>query len=147
MGEPAGLLQSIPRLRPDGPSNPSSRREVMKVLTCKGTLVAAAAWLTLGHVVLLHAESCANDSLKGKYGQTISGELLPGPGIVLPQNGVAMTDFDGNGKFTQTDFVVINGSPTSTGFVSETGTYHVNSDCTGTATSIIQTGRKSFSSW
>ena len=106
----------------------------MKVLTCKGTLVAAITWLALGNVALLHAESCANDSLKGKYGQTISGELLPGPGVVLPQNGVAMTDFDGNGKFTQTDFVVINGSPTSTGFASETGTYHVNSDCTGTAT-------------
>jgi hypothetical protein len=44
-----------------------------------------------------------------------------------------MTDFDGNGTFTQTDFVVIDGSPTSSAFESETGTYHVNSDCTGTA--------------
>jgi hypothetical protein len=106
----------------------------MKILTCKATLVAAVACLTLGNGALLHAASCANDSLQGQYGQTISGELLPAPGVVLPQNGVAMTDFDGNGKFTQTDFVVINGAPTSTGFGSETGAYHVNSDCTGTAT-------------
>jgi hypothetical protein len=59
---------------------------------------------------------------------------------VLPQNGVAMTDFDGNGKFTQSDFVVINGTPQSVGFESETGTYHVNSDCTGTATSHYSNG-------
>lgn len=29
---------------------------------------------------------------------------------------------------------MINGSPTSSGFASETGTYKVNADCTGTAT-------------
>jgi hypothetical protein len=80
------------------------------------------------------AGACSNASLKGKYGQTISGQLLPGPGLSLPQNGVAMTTFDGNGKFTQKDFVVINGGPTSTGFASETGTYAIKSDCTGTAT-------------
>jgi hypothetical protein len=53
------------------------------------------------------AGACSNASLKGKYGQTISGQLLPGPGLSLSQNGVAMTTFDGNGKFTQKDFVVI----------------------------------------
>ena len=45
-----------------------------------------------------------------------------------------MTSFDGKGNFTQEDFVVINGSPTSSGFASETGTYAINSDCTGRAT-------------
>lgn len=46
-----------------------------------------------------------------------------------------MTTFDGNGKFTQEDYVVINGVPTTTGFqTGETGTYAINSDCTGTAT-------------
>jgi hypothetical protein len=45
-----------------------------------------------------------------------------------------MTTFDGKGSFTQQDFVVINGSPTSSGFAPETGTYAINSDCTGTAT-------------
>jgi hypothetical protein len=45
-----------------------------------------------------------------------------------------MTKFDGNGKFTQNDFVVINGAPTSTTFAAETGTYKINADCTGTAT-------------
>jgi hypothetical protein len=101
---------------------------------CKGTLAAALACLTLVAVSPALAGACSNASLKGKYGQTISGELLPGPGVVLPQNGIAMTTFNGKGSFTQEDFVVINGSPTSTGFASETGTYAINSDCTGTAT-------------
>lgn len=105
-----------------------------KETLCKGTLAAAAACLTLFAASVPQAGACSNASLKGKYGQTISGQLLPGPGVVLAQNGVALTIFDGKGNFTQKDFVVINGSPTSTGFASETGTYAINSDCTGTAT-------------
>ena len=106
----------------------------MKASFCKATVAAAVTCLTLWGASLAHAGTCSNASLKGKYGQTISGQLLPGPGVVLPQNGVAMTTFDGKGTFTQEDFVVINGFPTSTGFASETGTYAINSDCTGTAT-------------
>jgi hypothetical protein len=105
-----------------------------KTWFCKGTLAAAVACLTLVAASPAQAGACSNASLKGKYGQTISGELLPGPGVVLPQNGVAMTNFDGKGNFTQQDFVVINGSPTSTGFASETGTYAINPNCTGTGT-------------
>jgi hypothetical protein len=110
------------------------RRQNMKTWFCKGTLASALVCLTLGNAALAQAGSCSNASLKGKYGQTISGNLLPGPGVVLPQNGVAMTNFDGKGKFTQKDFVVISGSPTSSNFAGETGTYKVDSDCTGIAT-------------
>jgi len=93
--------------------------------------------------------ACSNASLKGMYGQTISGEILPAAGVVLPQNGIAMTTFDGKGTFTQEDFVVIGGAPTSTGFeTGETGTYTVNSDCTGTATINYRTDHGSiWSSW
>jgi hypothetical protein len=104
----------------------------MKALFYSGMLTAAAACLSIGSASLAQAESCSDASLSGKYGQTISGEFLPAPGVVWPQNGVAMTDFDGHGGLTQEDYVVINGSPT--GFQSETGTYTVNSDCIGTAT-------------
>jgi len=101
---------------------------------CKGTLAAAVACMTIMAASPAQAGTCSNASLKGKYGQTISGEILPGGGVVLPQNGVAMTNFDGNGKFTQEDFVVINGVPTTSQFqTGETGTYKVNSDCTGNA--------------
>ena len=107
----------------------------MKSWFCKLTLTAAVACLTVVAASTAQAGTCSNASLRGKYGQTISGALLPGPGVLLPQNGVAMTTFDGNGKFTQEDYVVINGVPTTTGFqTGETGTYAINSDCTGTAT-------------
>jgi hypothetical protein len=111
----------------------------MKTSICKGTL-AAAACLTLGIASLAQADTCSNASLKGAYGQAISGQILPGPGVVLPQNGVAMTWFDGDGHFTQVDYVMINGVPQSAGFQTETGPYHVNSNCTGTATIVEPNG-------
>ena len=105
-----------------------------KATFCKVTLAAAAACLTLLAASPARAAACSNASLKGQYGQTISGQILPGNGVVLPQNGVAMTNFDGNGKFTQVDFVVIDGTNQSSKFqTGETGTYKVNADCTGSA--------------
>ena len=53
-----------------------------------------------------------------------------------------MTNFDGHGEFSQVDFVVIDGSPTSSAFQAETGTHKVNSDCTGTATINYPDGSK-----
>jgi hypothetical protein len=117
-----------------GPEELYLRGGNMKTWICKRTIAISVACLTLGGAALAQGGSCSNASLKGTYGQAISGELLPAPGVVLPQNGVAMTNFDGKGKFTQEDFVVINGAPTSSGFTGETGTYSINSDCTGTAT-------------
>ncbi len=108
-------------------------KQNMKTWFCKATLAATVTCATLGGATLAQAAACSNASLTGKYGQTISGQILPGGGAVLPQNGVAMTNFDGKGKFTQVDFVVINGAPTGSKFQSETGTYSVNSDCTGKA--------------
>jgi len=56
---------------------------------------------------------------------------------------VSKTNFDGAGKLTQVDFVVTDGKPppggdSMTGFhfqAGETGTYKVNSNCTGSARS------------
>ncbi len=95
------------------------------------------------------ADGCSNATLKGGYAFSLQGELL---GVlqgstVLPfsapllTNGVAMTEFDGNGNLTQVDYVVRNGTLAATpstpltenGFRSEeTGTYSVAPDCTGT---------------
>jgi hypothetical protein len=127
------------RLRPSGPEikirgEKKMNTWIRRATICKATLAAAVACLTVMAASPTQAAVCSNASLKGKYGQTISGALLPGPGAVLPQNGVALTTFDGKGTFTQEDFVVIGGSATSSAFVHETGTYDVNSDCTGTAT-------------
>lgn len=77
--------------------------------------------------------ACSNASLQGDYGFSISGSRPTGPGGPIEQIlGVAMTHFDGAGNLTQTDN--IHGS--ITGFPSPdrpgTGTYSVNTDCTGT---------------
>ena len=86
-------------------------------------------------------DGCSNATLKGDYGFRISGNILNAAGTpVLNREGVAMTHFDGKGGLTQVDFVMSNGLPGRgpedpvTGFhIDESGTYTVNSDCTGSA--------------
>jgi len=74
--------------------------------------------------------NCSQRTLNGSYGDTFSGTIV-GFG---PIAGIGVTNFDGRGHFTGTDTVNINGS----GGIPEmsTGTYTVNSDCTG---STVQT--------
>jgi hypothetical protein len=81
---------------------------------------------------------CSNRTLQGNYGFTIEGILgIPGgqlpPGLGLTLRGVAMTHYDGRGNFTQVDHIVVNFAPASNGWISGSGTYTVNPDCTGTA--------------
>jgi hypothetical protein len=111
----------------------------VKTLFAKVALAAAALLLLLpssakaqdtGH------SGCSNTTLHGDYGFTISGQITGGP-APGPVNGVALTTFDGHGGLIQTDFVVKNGAPAGPldGFrTGESGTYSVNSNCTGTAT-------------
>lgn len=84
-------------------------------------------------------DGCSNATLSGDYAFRVSGWIVLG-GVTVDREGVAMTHFDGAGNLTQVDFVMSNGAPLSgptdpvTGFhIAETGTYRVNSDCTGTA--------------
>ena len=79
--------------------------------------------------------NCSPGTLNGSYGDTISGTIV-GFG---PIAAIGVTNFDGNGHFTGTDTVNINGS----GGISEssTGTYTVNSDCTGTRVQTFPDGR------
>ncbi len=76
--------------------------------------------------------ACTNRSLRGDYGFTVEGLVLPGPGIALPIRGVALTHFNGRGGATQVDHVVFNGLPPAEDWTPAEGTYHVNADCTGT---------------
>ena len=43
-----------------------------------------------------------------------------------------MMHFDGAGNVSTSDFVVLNGNPQSNDWTPKSGTYSVNSDCTGT---------------
>ncbi len=85
---------------------------------------------------------CTNATLAGTYGWTIQGSQPNPDGTTSPIKGVAITDFDGAGKFTQRDFVITAGLPqvtngtALTGFqfsTGETGKYTLSPDCTGTA--------------
>ncbi len=108
--------------------------------------VAALVLLMLGALGSGYAQSesaaCNNKLIAGNYGFTIQGNKLGGQGPTGPQVGVAMTEFDGKGGLTQIDTVTVSGE-----FVADfthtpaTGTYTVNSDCTGTFTINFTDGR------
>jgi hypothetical protein len=86
--------------------------------------------------------TCTDSMLDAEYASTVSGQIFHADGTVETRQGLAMVHFDGNGKFTQTDYVLDTAkgvtSPTpgpidpNTGFQNhESGTYKVNRDCTG----------------
>jgi len=107
-------------------------------------LVIALAITVVGGLGSAFADDtpCGNYTLHGSYGFTIDGIKLAGNGPVGPQKGVAMAQFSGNGTFTQTDTVVIDGIVVADyTHTPANGTYTVNSDCTGDFTIIFTDGR------
>ena len=73
-------------------------------------------------------------TIAGKYAFTITGSILAPAAVAGPVAGVAMTTFDGFGNLTQVDHVTHNGTLPVEEWRPATGTYSVNSDCTGTFT-------------
>jgi hypothetical protein len=83
---------------------------------------------------------CSQRTLKGYYGFTIIGQTPVGP-----VTGVALTDFDGDGKLTQVDNAVHNGvSPGAGVWRPSPGSYNLNPDCTGTMEIDPQDGSPSL---
>lgn len=105
----------------------------MKFLTTRtlGLTFIASAFLAASPCVLAQ---CSNATLRGHYAFTVTGQILAPPPAAGPITGVAMTEFDGKGSFTQVDHVVHNGVPPQEEWRPGSGTYHVNPDCTGTMT-------------
>jgi len=99
------------------------------------SFVLLALGLAASSAVTAHA-SCNNFTIKGSYAFTIHGQIFTPNGPLLV-DGIAKTTFDGNGNLTQVDAVALNGHIQ---LVSRpgTGTYTVNSDCTGTMTLVNQ---------
>ena len=77
---------------------------------------------------------CTDLTIKGSYAFTVHGQILTPNGPLLV-DGIARTTFDGNGNLTQVDAVAINGHIPLV-WRPGTGTYTVNSDCTGTMTQL-----------
>ena len=119
----------------------------MKTCLWKGILAAAIALPALSGAAWAQStdnDGCTNATLLGDYAFTAHNDVL---GIVtsgptshvfptpIPFDSVAMTKFDGKGGLTQVDFVVRNGvpidGPGKFNFDAQTGSYAVNTDCTG----------------
>jgi hypothetical protein len=105
-------------------------------------VLAALMLGVLGTAFANDSASCNNKLIAGSYGFTVQGTKLGGAGPVGPQVGVAMAQFDGNGSFSQIDTVTIDGTVVADfTHTPATGTYTVNSDCTGTFTINFTDGR------
>jgi hypothetical protein len=114
---------------------------IFKLITlsavCLLTLMAGtSAFASSGH------ETCNDSTLSGRYASTVGGQIFHADGSSETRQGLVMMQFNGRGGFTQTDYVLdtLSGttSPTpgpvdpQSGFQNhESGTYRVNSDCTG----------------
>ena len=105
--------------------------------TTVGKVFTIAAALTLALAIAPTAQAqaadkgCSNATLRGSYAQTGSGVVTAPPDQAGPFANVGTLIFDGNGGLTGALTVSSNGSSAQ---VTETGTYTVNSDCTGTYT-------------
>lgn len=119
----------------------------MKTKIVLATLVAVAAMICLGAtfpggtLTKVHAEeeareACSAATLNGTYALTFSGFTTrdPIPAAInnfTPVAGGGLVTFDGDGNLSASETVSVGGlvNPVNT-----TGTYTVNSDCTGTFT-------------
>ncbi len=89
-----------------------------------------------------HSAACNDKLIAGNYGFTVQGTKLGGQGPTGPQVGVAMTHFDGKGGLSQIDTVTVDGEVVADWtHPRATGTYSVNSDCTGTFTITFKDNR------
>lgn len=95
--------------------------------TAKAMSIVAVFALAMAAGPAANAAGCTNATLKGAYADQDTGTIVG----VGPFVGVNLDTFDGRGKLTISGISSLNGS-VSAGM--ESGTYHVNPDCTGTYT-------------
>jgi hypothetical protein len=96
-------------------------------LTAKAFTIVAFLALALAIAPKARAQGrpCSNATLRGTYSDTDTGTIV-GAG---PFAGVNLDRFDGKGNMTASGMSSVNGSISP---VATSGTYTVNSDCTGT---------------
>ena len=107
----------------------------MKRWLSKGTLVAVIAMSALSGVARAHDFGCSEATLKGEYAFGATAYTPPGSPDGPPSVVTGIKIFDGKGKLTQRDYrgdtVPAQFSPAAGKPNAETGTYQVDSDCTG----------------
>ncbi len=79
--------------------------------------------------------TCTDRTLHGDYGYASEGVLIDNPGLPLraPFRSVGMTHFDGKGNLRWVERTVVNGVSLNLDWTAASGTYTLNSNCTGTA--------------
>ena len=110
----------------------------MRSLACKRLIATALGCLAVAGTTYAEVEDhdgCSNATLKGEYAYGVTAYTPPGFPGGPPQVVAGIKIFDGKGNFTQRDYIgdslrTRGQTEFSTG---ETGTYTVNSDCTGNA--------------
>ena len=109
----------------------------------KSTICSVLALVVLVALVpTVHAaESCTAATLKGNYGFTFNG-FFQNPKKNDPISGIGSVTFDGAGNASATVIASFNGSLSTFPW---TGTYTLNSDCTGSLTSTPGSGLANFS--
>jgi hypothetical protein len=99
----------------------------MRIANLQSMLLPAVLLLAVGQ----SGAQCSNQTLHGRYEFTITGQILTPPPAAGSVSGVAITKFDGAGSLTQVDHVVHNGTLPVEDWRPGTGSYSINSDCTG----------------
>jgi len=99
----------------------------MQIAPMSSLLLVPFLAATAGHAL----GACSNQTLHGNYAFTITGQILAPAPVAGPVSGVTVTVFDGEGGLTQVDHVVHNGIKPVEDWRPATGSYSVNSDCTG----------------
>jgi hypothetical protein len=124
----------------------------MKIKHLSIVSATAVALLLLSGTAQAGGGLCSNATLRGAYGFKGHGEilgLLDANNVLHPfttpsiLDDVALVTFDGAGNFSRTDYGMINGLPKggqTTFNPNQSGTYTVNSDCTGTMSVVYSPG-------
>jgi hypothetical protein len=105
-------------------------------IVCAMLGIGSLAWAQMEDEARGNGEEiCSNRTLRGDYGYAAAGVLLNTPGLppVTQFRSVGMTHFDGKGHLRWLERTVINGKLVNPDWTAATGTYEVNSNCTGTA--------------
>ena len=99
----------------------------------KAFTIAAVTALALSVVPTANAneKGCSDATLKGTFAQKGTGVIIAPPSLAGPMANVGTLTFDGNGAVTGTLINSLNGNIVP---ATETGTYKVDPDCTGTYT-------------
>jgi hypothetical protein len=119
-----------------GGANAPSKKNLEAPMKSRISLLLMSLALAASSTLIAHASSCSDSTIIGTYAFTLHGTIfLPG-GSTLLIDGIAKQTYDGQGNMTQVDAVATNGVLTP-GWRSGTGTYSVNSDCTGTLTIVV----------